>query len=200
MKKRIAFYCFLLAAALLVTGTSVLAAEWRFPVGPTYVSGFSDVQDLFEDNLRYRGYAVDSSGGVPVGLSFHPYYQWDSGLGMGVGFGPAMVIVADSSTESYSLTLVPLSFDVRYAFNITGSVSPYVRGGATYLFASGDFKDSAQPGVFGALGVEFLRQKKISVGFEVGYDTAVVKMERLRDSSVESIKPIGFNAGIYVIF
>jgi len=200
MKKRFLLCSFAMAAALVLAATTAGAAEWRFPVGPTYVSGFSDVQDLFEDNLRYRGYVVESSAGVPVGLSFHPYYQWDSGLGMGVGFGPAMVIAADSSTESYSLTIVPLSFDVRYAFNITGSVSPYVRGGATYLVASGDFKDSVQPGLFAALGLEFLRQKKISVGFEVGYDSAVVKMERLRDSAVESIKPIGFNAGIYVIF
>jgi hypothetical protein len=186
---------------LLCMTVSAEAGEWRFPFGPTYVSGFSDVADLFKDNLRYKGYIVDSSGGVPIGLSFHPYYQGESGLGMGLGFGPAMIIMVDSSnSDSYELVLVPVSLDVRYAFNITGSVSPYIRGGGTYLYASGDFKDSVQPGAFGAVGLEFLRNRKVSVGLEAGYDTSVVKMQRLRNHTIESIHPIGFNASLYIIF
>ncbi len=186
---------------LCTMAVSAEAGEWRFPFGPTYVSGFSDVAELFKDNLRYKGYSVESSGGVPMGLSFHPYYQWASGLGMGLGFGPAMAIMVDSSSsDSYDLVLVPISLDVRYAFNITGSVSPYIRGGGTYLYASGDFKDSVQPGAFGAAGIEFLRNRKVSVGLEAGYDTSVVKMQRLRNNTIESIHPIGFYASLYIIF
>ena len=110
---------------LFIMCSTAGANEWRYPVGPTYVGGFNDVVDLFKDNLRYKGYVVDSSGGVPVGLSFHPYFQWSSGFGMGLGFGPAMAIMVDSSSESYHLVLVPVSLDVRYAVNIEGSVSPY---------------------------------------------------------------------------
>lgn len=179
---------------------SAEAGDWRFPVGPTYVSGFSEVTDLFKDNLRYRGYSLEEEGSAPVGLSFHPYYQWDSGLGMGFGFGPAMVIAVDSNYESYDLAIVPFSLDVRYAFNINGSVSPYIRGGGTYLYANGDFKDSVQAGAFGAAGIEFLRDRMISVGVEAGYDTSVVKMQRLRTHTIESIEPIGFFAGLFVVF
>ena len=191
-----------IAAAIALFCLPVTAqAEWRFPLGLTYVSGFSDVVDLFKDNLRYRGYTVDSSGGVPVGLSFHPYYQWNSGLGMGIGFGPAMMIMVDSSSDdSYDLTIVPFSADVRYAFNIEGEVSPYVRGGVTYLYASGDYKKSVNAGAFGAAGFEFMRNRKVSVGIEAGYDTSTVEMQRLRTNSKESIRPIGFFASLFVVF
>jgi hypothetical protein len=190
----------LMGIVLFIMGSTAGANEWRYPVGPTYVGGFNDVVNLFKDNLRYKGYVVDSSGGVPVGLSFHPYYQWSGGFGMGLGFGPAMAIMVDSSSDSYHLVLIPVSLDVRYAVNIKGSVSPYIRGGGTYLYANGDFKDSVQPGVFGAAGLEFLRNKKVSVGLEAGYDSSVVKMQRLRTHSNESIHPIGFFASLFVIF
>ncbi|HTF99881.1 MAG TPA: outer membrane beta-barrel protein [Nitrospirota bacterium] len=189
-----------MAAVVLFCLPLTANAEWRFPLGLTYVGGFSDVVDLFKDNLRYKGYSVDSSGGVPVGLSFHPYYQWSSGLGMGVGFGPAMMIMVDSSSNSYDLTIVPFSAEVRYVFNLQGSASPYLRAGGTYLYANGDFKNSVQPGAFGAAGIEFMRDRRVAVGIEAGYDSSVVKMQRLRNNTSESIHPIGFFASLYVDF
>lgn len=191
-----------LMALVLFSMEGTAQAEWRFPVGLTYVSGFSDIADLFKDNLRYNGYIVDSSGGVPVGLSFHPYYQWSSGLGMGIGFGPAMMIMVDASNgeSDYDLTIVPFSADVRYALNIDGSASPYIRGGVTYLYASGDYKKSANAGAFGAAGIEFMRNRKVSVGLEAGYDTSTVELQRLRTHSTEKIRPIGFFASLFVVF
>lgn len=84
------------AAVFIFVGIgSAQADEWRSPVGVTYVSGIGDIVDQYEDNLHADGFTTESADGVPVGISFQPYYEFDSGLGMGIGIGPVMAIFGD---------------------------------------------------------------------------------------------------------
>ena len=70
-------------------------AQWRFPVGLSYISGFSDVVDFYK-----KAYGGDDSGYVPIGLSFTPYYQFDHGSRIGVDLGPVGVVIVDGGDES----------------------------------------------------------------------------------------------------
>ncbi|MEW6379704.1 MAG: hypothetical protein AB1611_08845 [bacterium] len=141
-------------------------------------------------------------------VSFHPYVQFDFGLGVGGGIGPIMVIAGDASFVNF-----PLKLDVRYAIPRI-SVSPYVRAGLSYHAASGDYVDRSKPGVFAAVGVEFLRTKKVGFGFELSFYQAEIEFERKVETSyyynyyyhtdyittTEKIKPCEFTASIFAVF
>ncbi|WP_455203171.1 hypothetical protein, partial [Kaarinaea lacus] len=66
---------------LLMTGftQSTWAGQWRFPIAISYIGGINDVADLYDANITQEsGVEVDSFG-IPIGLNFHPYYEFDSG-------------------------------------------------------------------------------------------------------------------------
>ncbi len=187
-------YCLLLMSIMvLFFSNNAPAADWRFPLGFTYSNSFKDVVDLHEDNV-----GVNSDWGWPVGLSFHPYVEFDNGVGFGIGIGPAQLI-STSGTDGDFFNL-PVNANLRYTFIRKADISPYIRGGVTYNIASGDFVEKSKIGPFGAVGVEFARRRPVGFGLEIGYDASKIEFEDKTNDSTKSIKPIGFMASIFVIF
>jgi len=139
MKKRVLFVCIQSVMVILFATGSAKAADWRFPLGFTYVSGFEDVVDNYEDNLEAEGYYVETVDYWPVGISFHPYVQFDNGFGVGAGIGPTMIIYGDADFFD-----IPIGLDVRYTFIPTASISPYVRIGGRNHLASGDYVEGTK--------------------------------------------------------
>jgi hypothetical protein len=210
--KKVLFYCGCISLFFLYAAVSAQAApEWRFPVGLSYVSGIQDVKDLYVENLERDGYSVDEEYNVPVGIAFQPYLQMDNGLGYGLAIGP-MSMVLTSVVDFYNF---PIGADVRYTFVNSSEVSPYVRGGLRYNIASGDYVESSSPGLFAAVGLEFLRKKPLSMGVELSYDSSQVEFKKYYRSYLYSdyyydyygivegrtkIKPCGFMFSLYAIF
>jgi hypothetical protein len=179
----------------LFVSSSAKAADWRFPLGLTYASGFGDVMDIYEDNLKAEGYYVYSTDYSPVGISFHPYAQFESGFGVGFGVGPLMIISGDR--EFFD---IPIGLDFRYTFIPTANTSPYVRAGGRHHLASGDYVEGSTPGFFGGFGIEFLRDKKVNMGIEVSYDSSEIELERRRYNTTEDVKPSELMVSIFAIF
>ena len=81
-------------ACMILTGSfQAVAGQWRAPMGVAYVSGANDVFDQLEDNVRAEYSGVESTEGIPVGLTVQPYYEFDNG--MGIGFGPFTFVTGD---------------------------------------------------------------------------------------------------------
>jgi len=176
------------------------AGEWRHPLGLSYVSGFSDIMDVMEKNKEIEGYDVDSFL-WPIGISYHPYYQIDGGLGIGFGIGPIQLIMGD--LELYNF---PISVDVRYKLLPESNISPYGRAGIAYNIVSGDYVDSSKAGFLGGIGVEFNQQSVVGWGIEVLYNASEIKMEKYTGSGwdyrldgTEEIKP-EVQISVFVIF
>ncbi len=199
MKKRGVDGCIQLLRVILFVSSSGEAADWRFPLGLTYTSGFGDVVDIYEDNLKAEGYLVTTTESLPVGISFHPYAQFDSGFGVGFGVGPLMIIYGDR--EFFD---IPIGLDFRYTFMPTANTSPYIRAGGRYHAASGDYVEGTTPGFFGGFGVEFLRDKRVNMGIEISYDSSEIELEKKKrypyTSTTENIQPCGLMLSIFVIF
>lgn len=165
--------CICIFSLLIVFTDTVLASDWRFPVGLSYVHGFNDVVDYYEETVDADIFAV------PVGITFHPYFNFDFGLRLGMGVGPLSVIIIQyigSGDDKFFVNL-PLNFNVGYTILPKFNVSPYIRGGFVYHAATGDYLKSSKPGLFGAFGLEFLRQKRVGFGFEVAIDKAKFEFE-----------------------
>ena len=195
MKKRALFVCIQLVMVILFVTGSAKAADWRFPVGLTYISGFEDVVDTYKDNLEAEGYVVSESDYLPVGLSLHPYVQFDNGFRIGAGMGPFMLIIGDASHYD-----IPVNLNGGYTFIPSANISPYVRAGIMYHIAGGDYVESSTPGFFGGVGIEFFRHKPVSFGIEVTYDTSEIELERLWYNDTEDVQPCELMVSIFVIF
>jgi hypothetical protein len=106
------FFAWPLVTVMILTGSlQAVAGQWRVPVGVAYISGAKDVFDKLEDNVRAEYSGVESSEGIPVGLTVQPYYEFDNGMGIGFGFGPFTFVTGD--VDYYSL---PVNICLRYAF------------------------------------------------------------------------------------
>ena len=188
MKKASFLFCILTVTVMFMTG-SAMAGGMRWPIGISYVSGFGDIFDLYEDNLQAEGYWTFSVDPWPVGISFQPYYQWDGGLRLGGGIGPIMMIMGDRDHFQ-----MPLSVTAGYTFMPNGPVSPYVRGGLSYHVASGDYVDGSNMGFIGGVGVELLKNKRntFALALEAVYDSAEVDIENVRTGKTEGIKAAEF--------
>jgi hypothetical protein len=215
--KKGSFFCIVLIAFLVFAGTLAEAADWRFPLGLTYLGGINDVKNLYDDNVKAK-YAVleDENFGyaLPVGITFNPYVQFENGLGAGLGIGPIAYILYYVETrtstrtddETFSFTNFPVSLDFRYIFMPESNTSPYVRAGGRYNITSGDFVESSSAGIFGGAGIEFGRTKKVGGGIEVTYDTSRVEFEKLERqgsqliSEKEKIKPGALMVSAFVVF
>jgi len=201
--KRWVAVCLQFVVVLLFASGSSNAAEWRFPLGLTYMSGFKDVVDLYKNNMEARGYYVDTSWAVPVGLTFQPYVQFENGLGIGAGVGPFMFI---TTTAGYDFYAVPVNVNARFTFLPKANISPYIRAGGSYHIAGGDFVKQSNPGFLGGLGIEFFRTKRVGLGLEASYDSSEITFEK--DKKVgftytkgeENIKPSSFMFTIFIIF
>jgi hypothetical protein len=162
----------------------------HYPVGLAYVTGFDKVVEVYEENLR-----IEIEDNYPIGLTFDPYYQWESGLAVGAGIGPLMLVSGD-----VDLVNVPVNIHGRYYFDPEGNFSPYFKAGFSYNIASGDNVDSSSLGVFGGLGLEFYRSNSLSWGLEAIYDTSSIEFERNWRSGTSNIKPIALKVGVFIIF
>jgi hypothetical protein len=151
--------------------------------------------DIYDDNVKAEGYLVTSTDYLPVGISFHPYVQFDNGFGVGASIGPTMIIYGDADFFD-----IPIGLDVRYTFVPTASISPYVRVGGRNHFASGDYVEGTTPGFFGGIGFEFLRDRSVSVGVEVSYDASEVELERVGYNDTEDFQPCELMVSVFVIF
>lgn len=212
--RNVTICCFLIAlSAVCLCGSGPVAAadpapasksyQWRFPVGLGGVTAFDDIADRYEANLRAKGYTVDADGAFPVGISFQPYVEFQTGLRLGCGVGPATFLWYEEDTDvdyrgyhrkydddnnDVHFYDVPLNMTIGYTFMPTADISPYVRGGFIYHIADGDYVEGVTPGLFGAVGIEFFRNNRVGCGVEVGYDTSRIEFERYRDNNVSIVK------------
>lgn len=196
--KRMLLICTVFCAVLVTGLGSAVANEWRLPVGLTYISGIGDIIDQYEDNLRADGYITDSVEGLPFGISFQPYYEFDSGLGIGVGVGPVMLIYGDIDFLN-----LPVNVCLRYALMPKSNASVYFRGGLSYNLDSGDYVEDSQAGLIGAVGIEFMRHKPVGFGIEFGYDGSTIELEdrtTLNPDDTKEYEPVGFMASVFAVF
>lgn len=184
-------------------GGHCMAADWRFPVGLSYVSGFSDVVDLYEGNLEAEGYIVDTTWEFPVGVTFQPYAQMENGLRIGFGFGPMAFILSDSSFFD-----IPVNVNGGYTFAPSSDFSPYIRLGMAYHLAGGDYIESASPGLLAGIGFEFKRNSPVGFGIEFTYDASEVEFASYEESyywydyseSTKDMKPYKSMVSLFVRF
>jgi hypothetical protein len=205
MKKSILLVSALLAVFMYTSRLS--AAEWRFPIGLVYATGFQDVYNLHKDNVTAQGFNVDDEFYWPVGLSFQPYVLFQNGLGIGAGIGSFTYIHTSDDLNGYNFYDIPINLNIRYTPLPKLNISPYIRVGGSYHIAWGDFVKKSKPGFLGALGVEFLRNRKVSFGVEAVYDSAEITFDKydnlggtLFSKGEKNIKPGNFIFGLYIIF
>jgi hypothetical protein len=85
-------------------------------------------------------------------------------------------------------------------------VSPNIRGGFRDDIAGGDYLESKSVGLFGGIGVEFMRTKRVSFGIEVSDDDSKIVVKGngpyhdIPAKQDKEVAPCGFMASIYVIF
>lgn len=104
------------------TLNSQAGGDMKFPIQLSYVSGLGDVYNLYVDNLKARGYDINSDFYLPIALSFHPFYEFDFGLRIGGVVGPIMLVLvqektiygSSSSTDYTTYFDLPLNFHVGY--------------------------------------------------------------------------------------
>jgi opacity protein-like surface antigen len=204
--KKITLIAALTIAALLplslraqTTPTEKAAApssSFKFQIGLTYLGGFSDITDVYENN----GY--DLSFKNPVGINFMVRQEFSNGLGWDVNLGPSILIVIDSTYGSYSESstdfILPIEADVRYTFFPNKDITPYVRGGLRYMFVSSDTWENDGLGFGVGVGVEFSHTKSFSYGIELSASTAQLKYETY--NMEDTAKPCKFCVSVYCAF
>ncbi len=186
---------------------SVYAGHFRFPVGISYGQGIYDASDKVFDLYEKDGYYLDDKYIIPVGLTLSPYYEWDTGIGAGVTLGPTAFIAVqeeyfgdyyyDETRFSY---IIPIGADLRYTFLRDRTVSPYVKVGFRYPIAGGDNVDSSEIGAYGAVGVEFFRDKAIGMAFEIGYDSSKVTLESPSGTFRDEVTFTGLTITLSAVF
>jgi hypothetical protein len=153
-----------------------MAAEWKYTIGFTYQSGYSDVTDYYEDRL-----GVELDFKWPIGVNFSPYMIFEGGHMVTFDVGPITMIWAELSGSSSSDSIyhmdIPIGANYGYMFMRDGKVSPYVKVGARYRIALGDGPESSSIGPYGAVGLEFLKNRRVNLGVQVDYDGAEVEFE-----------------------
>ncbi len=174
---------------------SARAGQFHFQAGLSYVQGAYEVRDRLDDNFNLSDQFV-----WPVGLTLSPFYELDCGFAIGLSIGPASVIAIEESDENDYSFILPVGADVRYTFFRHHQIAPYLRAGVRYPIVGGDYLDSGEVGAFGAVGVEFWRQKKVQMVLEAGYDSSSVKVERGPLGGDRRATYAGFMAGVGVKF
>ncbi|MBN2282617.1 MAG: hypothetical protein JXO48_01880 [Deltaproteobacteria bacterium] len=176
MKSSLLVTMLILISTILFFAQPVHADDWRYALGISYMNVYSELADTFEKNLDYAGVSDTEEGAIPAGINFQPYLQFDNGMRIGVGLGPCSYMYGN---VDYIDT--PVNFNVGYTFNNSGSISPYFRMGFIRHIIAGDYVKGTDPGFFGAVGVEFLRDRSISYGLEMVYDTCEIRAESKKE-------------------
>jgi hypothetical protein len=179
------------------------ARDSKFSFGLTYVSGFSDIVDLYKHNLEKEGYWVHSSDYTSMGISFRTNIKMFNKFAFGIGVGPLMYI----SAEEYDFFNIPASAFIRYTFSENANVSPYLCAGFSNHFASGDYVEDTTPGFMGGIGFELFKNRRVNMGILAIYDSSEIEFKKHQtyyydgyNDTTEKIKPGEFMLGVYVIF
>jgi hypothetical protein len=155
----------------------------RFAVGATYVNGFRDVVDYYEDTYGL------SATTVPIGVSFNMTVQIAHGNAIAsiptIGIGPVAMILTSETISgygysgSYSTHYVDIPVTATYGLKFLphGPVGPYVRGGIAYHATVSDVVDSSTPGFIVAAGVDLLQNHRANIQIEGAYDASKVKFK-----------------------
>ncbi len=194
-------------AILVITFFSVnkaTAGDWRFPIHLNYVSGLSEVFDLYKNNMEQEGYTVITEFVIPVGISFNPYFQFDFGLRIGGGLGPMFIVLI----EENGYFALPLNLNAGYTLFPNGPFSPYVKGGFSYHLAGGEYHHSSSPGLFAAAGLVLMNNRKVNLGFEISTDLSKVEFEEYdweyyysgRDQTFKTLQPAKMLISLFVQF
>lgn len=188
------FRIILMSAMLLLAG-NLNAAEWDFGVGVSYVTGISDVVDLYEDNFEIEESSDVETFAIPIGASFIARYQADSGIIFNIGVGPAFIIAGDVEH-----TEIPLSATIGYLFSREGDTSPYIRIGVVDHSVSGDYVESSDSGVLTAIGVEFGRKQGLNWGIELSVDDSTVEFEDLSKAGNTELETYDRQLTLFFLF
>lgn len=196
--------CFkILVLSSFVLIMNLQAADWRFPIHINYVQGLSKIMDIYTDNLEAQGYIIEDKFFIPIGASFNPYLQFDFGLRVGGGIGPAYIGLFGDFTY-FSL---PLNVNIGYTLFPNGPVAPYIKTGFMYHLATGDYLKESKPGLFAAAGVSFMNNRRVNFGFEVLTDFSELKFDDYSDyyygyygTGTKTIQPGKFMAGVFIQF
>ena len=215
MKTRLPKYILAVVTAMALQGP-VRAGElgdFHFPLGLSFSSGHIEVFDKIDDLYNAAGWHTHDKILVPVGLTFSPYYEFGFGLGLGATIGPTAIYSVHEDTgggppppghhnDDYKTSyIVPIGADVRYTFLRRCDISPYLKVGVRYPLTGGDNLGSSEVGPYGAVGVEFFRNRRIGMGVEFGYDASRVKVEGPSGSGLnERVTFSGFTGTIFVLF
>jgi len=145
------------------------ARTFDHSVGFSYLSGFGDVVEFYDD-IPYTYQETDT---VPVGISYRATANLDSGMRVDLGIGPLALIFGD-----YEYWDVPLHATLGFSFFPNHSVRPYLRVGASLHIADGDYM-TEDPGVglLGAAGLEIGDRGRLSGFIEIAHDTAEATFE-----------------------
>lgn len=171
---------YLFGLVLLLLSGVLHAGEWKNGILVSYVSGSSDVLDLYEFNLEQSGFFIeDEVEGIPIGVGYRGKYQADNGFRFDIGIGPLLILFGDVDH-----TEIPLTGTFGYDFAPSSSVSPYVRLGAAYHLVSGDDVDKSNVGAFAALGIEFSRGPGFVWGLELSVDDSTVDFDLYQNFSI----------------
>ncbi|MBU2511403.1 porin family protein [bacterium] len=194
------------------------AVKFENPIGLTYISGFNQVVDIYWENIQAEypeeeGYSYTKQEGTPIGLSYQPYLELDMGIRIGVGIGPLMYIY--TTTGSY--TALPYNINAGFTIMPSDSIGIYGRAGMSVPNARGEYVKSYTSGFMAGFGMEFMRNKTFKIGFELGYDSSTVELQKLgksctssgtyytyynctvTDEGTETVTPIGAMASFYII-
>jgi len=194
--------CLCLCVLAVGCFTNTLSAgEMRYQINLSYVDGLDDLGDVLEDSWEQEQldegawFADADITVVPIGISFSPYYQWDSGLRVGAGIGPIVLVWGD--LDHFEL---PISARVGYTLNPEGSVSPYVFAGPSYHIASGDYVDGSDVGLVVGGGVELFKGDSFVMGIEATYDTAETDIEDWSRREIRGLRTTEFSVGMFFLF
>lgn len=194
----------------LLIGVNSIAADGssgpllKFPVGATFAAGAFDVHNALKSSLEDNGYSISRDFVWPVGISLNPRLEFPCGFGAGLTAGPTDFVAIRYNNSGNRTTdfnyIVPVGGFLQYNFLRDTPVSPYLRVGAKYPITGGDSFHSGEASAFGAAGVEFLRNKRIGLGAEFGYDASEIKIRSGPAGPDRRVRPTGFNASIFIVF
>jgi len=144
------------------------AADVDHAIGGAFSSGAQDVFDFYDE-------AIPNSEvtGIPVGVSYRSIFQLPAGLRIDLWAGPIVLVFGDVSYLD-----LPVSGTVGWNFHESGNANPYVRVGVIGHVIDGDLTDdSSASGLLGAVGLEFMKQRKVHIFVEVAHDTSEIEFD-----------------------
>jgi len=169
--------------------------SWRYALGFSYLSNVNEIKDSYKHLSKEAGNDKNIYN-TTISFCFQPYYQLKNGFRAGAGIGPLILLIGDAHHVQ-----VPVNMTLGYSFFMDSKISPYVRIGTSYHFASGDFYADSSPGFFGSIGIVFFNTKPVHLGLETSYDASEIKLDRAAGQSYhEKIKTGEVMVYIYADF